>query len=83
MGNPLPIGAFGTLVPIQMLHSIIAGNIGKGIDVSFADSTTPRYSFLTNLVVLEAAKFRSTVNGFIDEITELGPLTSKEKVRAN
>ena len=31
----------------------------------------------------EATKFRSAVNGFIDEVTELGPLTSKEKVRSN
>ncbi len=31
----------------------------------------------------EASKFRSAVNGFIDEITELGSLTSSEKVRLN
>ena len=31
----------------------------------------------------EAPQFQSSVNGFIDEITELGPLTSNKKVEAN
>ena len=31
----------------------------------------------------EATRFQSTVNGFIDEITELGPLASNRKVRPN
>ena len=31
----------------------------------------------------EAPKFQSTVNEFIGQITELGPLTQKEKVRSN
>ena len=31
----------------------------------------------------EASKFQSTVNGFIDEITGLGPLTLNEKVKSN
>jgi len=31
----------------------------------------------------EAPKFQSTINGFINEITELGPLKSKEKARSN
>ena len=31
----------------------------------------------------EAQKFRSAVNGFIDEVTELGPLTLNRKGGAN
>ncbi len=31
----------------------------------------------------EASKFRSTVNGFIDEVTDLGPFTLNKKVGAN
>jgi len=31
----------------------------------------------------ESPKFQSAVNGFIDEVTELGPLTSNGKVRSN
>lgn len=30
----------------------------------------------------EAPKFKSTVNEFIEQITELGPLTSREKVKS-
>ncbi len=38
---------------------------------------------LEQISASEASNFRSAVNGFIDEITELGPMTSKEKVRPN
>ena len=31
----------------------------------------------------EAPKFQSAVNGFIDKVTELGPLTSNKKVGSN
>ena len=31
----------------------------------------------------EGTKFRDAVNGFIDEITELGPLTLNKKVGSN
>ena len=31
----------------------------------------------------ESPKFQSTVNGFIDEVTELGPLSLNKKVRSN
>jgi len=31
----------------------------------------------------EASKFRSTINGFIDEVTKLGPLTLNKKLRLN
>ena len=31
----------------------------------------------------ESPKFQSTVNGFIDEVTELGPLSLDKKVRSN
>lgn len=31
----------------------------------------------------ESPKFQSTVNGFIDEVTELGPLTLNKKVGSN
>ena len=31
----------------------------------------------------EESKFRSTINGFIDEVTKLGPLTLNKKMRSN
>jgi len=31
----------------------------------------------------EASKFSSTINGFIDEVTKLGPITLNKKLRSN
>ncbi len=39
----------------------------------------PERSKMEWISASEASKFQSTVNGFIDEVTKLGPLTSNAK----